>query len=247
MTGGQAVVVGGTKGLGREIASRFLARGQKVTVVSRSKPADHVDSKQPAHVAADLEQLSDARDVVASVVEANGPVQYLIFCQRYRGRGDSWAGELQVGLTATRLLVEGFAKHFFSDGDRAIGIISSVYADFVGGSQPVGYHLVKAGLNQLARYYAWELGRQGIRVNAVMPLSYVKDESREFYSGQAELNGLYKCFVPLGRMGDSADTANLLDFLCSEKAGFINGQCIFVDGGVSVVWQEEVAKSLTGL
>lgn len=247
MTEGQAVVIGGTKGLGREVASRFLARGQKVTVVSRSKPSALVDSEQLAHVAADLESLTDARETVAAVIEANGPVQYLIFCQRYRGSGDPWAGELQVGLTATRLLVEGFVNYFISDGDRAIGIVSSVYADFVGGSQPVGYHLVKAGLNQLARFYAWELGRQGIRVNAVMPLSYVKEETRKFYASKVELTGLYKRFVPLGRMGDSADTANLLDFLCSGKASFINGQCIFVDGGVSIVWQEEVAKSLSGL
>ncbi|KQZ01908.1 oxidoreductase [Pseudolabrys sp. Root1462] len=247
MSGGQAVVIGGTKGLGREIAGRFLARGQKVTLVSRSRPNHLVDGTQPVHVAADLESLTDARDIVSEVVEANGPVQYLIFSQRYRGGGDPWAGELQVGLNATRLLVEAFTNRFISEGDRAIGIVSSVYADFVGGSQPVGYHLVKAGLNQLARYYAWELGRQGIRVNAVMPLSYVKNESRPFYAAQTELTDLYKRFVPLGRMGDSVDAANLLDFLCSEKAGFINGQCIFVDGGVSVVWQEEVAKSLTGL
>jgi enoyl-[acyl-carrier-protein] reductase (NADH) len=45
-------------------------------------------------------------------------------------------------------------------------------------------------------------------------------------------------------MGNAEDSANLLDFLCSDKAAFINGQCIFVDGGVSVVWQEELAKKM---
>jgi NAD(P)-dependent dehydrogenase (short-subunit alcohol dehydrogenase family) len=247
MVAGQAVIIGGTKGLGREVAERFLARGHAVTVVSRHQPAALKAEAQLHHVAADLETLTDAAGIVGPAVAAGGPVQYLVFCQRYRGQGDPWQGELQVSLTATRILCEGFADHFVPDGDRAIGLVSSVYAEFVGGSQPLGYHVVKAGLNQLTRYYAWELGRRGIRVNGIMPLSYVKNESRDFYSLKPELTGLYKRFVPLGRMGDSQDSANLLDFLCSDKAAFINGQCIFVDGGVSVIWQEELAKSLTAV
>lgn len=245
MVSGQAVIIGGTKGLGREVAERFLARGHTVTVVSRNKPAASAAEARSHHVAADLEKLTDAAEIVGPAIAAGGAVQYLVFCQRYRGDGDPWQGELQVGLTATRILVEGFASHFVTDADRAIGVVSSVYADFVGSSQPLGYHVVKAGLNQLTRYYAWELGRRGIRVNGIMPLSYIKNESRAFYDSNSELTGLYKRFVPLGRMGDSRDSANLLDFLCSEKASFISGQCIFVDGGVSVIWQEELAKDLT--
>ena len=115
---------------------------------------------------------------------------------------DAWQGEIQVGLTASRLLIEGLAPHFCAEGDRAIGLVSSVYANFVGGSQPVGYHVVKAGLNQMIRYYAWELGRQGIRANAVMPLTYIKPESRAFYHSKPDLLALYDRFVPLRRLGD---------------------------------------------
>jgi NAD(P)-dependent dehydrogenase (short-subunit alcohol dehydrogenase family) len=244
MVKGQAVVIGGTKGLGREVTERFLARGLTVTVVSRHPPTSLEANPRLHHVTADLEMLTNSNGVVGSVVAIAGPIKYLVFCQRYRGEGDPWQGELQVGLTATRLLVEGFAGHFVQESDRAIGVVSSVYAEFIGGSQPVGYHVVKAGLNQLTRFYAWELGRRGIRVNSIMPLSYIKNESREYYGSKPELAGLYERFVPLGRLGDSGDSANLLDFLCSEKAAFINGQCIYVDGGVSVIWQEELAKNL---
>ncbi len=245
MAMGQAVIIGGTKGLGRAVTERFLARGQTVTVVSRNPPGMLKADPKLHHVAADLETLTDATAIVGSTIAAAGPIQYLVFCQRYRGAGDSWQGEFQVGLTATRILVDGFTDHFISDGDRAIGLVSSVYAEFVGPSQPIGYHVVKAAANQMTRYYAWQLGRRGIRVNGVMPLSYIKDETRDFYKSKPELTDLYKRFVPLGRMGDSHDSANLLDFLCSEKAGFINGQCIFVDGGVSLIWQEGLAKSMT--
>ena len=247
MVTGQAVIVGGTKGLGREVAERFLARGHAVTVVSRQRPAALKNDPRLRHVAVDLETLRDASAVVIPAVSGAGPIQYLVFCQRYRGEGDPWQGEFQVSLTATRILVEGFSDHFVFEGDRAIGIVSSVYAEFVGGSQPIGYHVVKAGLNQLTRYYACELGRRGIRVNGIMPLTYIKDESRNFYNSKPELAELYNRLVPLGRMGESRDSADLLDFLCSERAAFINGQCIFVDGGVSAIWQEELAKRMTGV
>jgi len=236
---GHVLVVGGTKGLGRVIAERFFARGCRITVLSRNSPED----SKFGHVAADLEQLADAAEVVAQTVKLGGPLRYLIFSQRFRGQGDPWQGEIQVGLNATRIMTEGFADHFSDDGDRAIGVVSSVYADFVGGSQPVGYHAVKAGLNQMVRYYAWTLGRKGVRCNAIMPLTYAKPETRQFYAANPKLMDVYDRFVPLRRMGDADDSANLVDFLCSTKAAFINGQCIFVDGGVSVVWPEELARS----
>lgn len=244
MSPGHAVVVGGTRGLGRVVVERFLARGFDVTAISRT-PSSGASAAR--HVAADLETLQSADATVARVLQSGGPVRYLVFCQRYRGTGDPWQGEIQVGLNASRLLIEGFAAHFCDAGDRAIGIVSSVYAGFVGSSQPVGYHVVKAGLNQMVRYYAWELGRRGIRANAVMPLTYIKPESRAFYESKPDLQDLYDRFVPLRRLGEADDSANLLDFLCSKKASFINGQSIFVDGGVSVVWPEELARNLTGL
>ena len=58
---------------------------------------------------------------------------------------------------------------------------------------------------------------------------------------------LYRNFVPMGTIGRAEDSANLLEFLCSEKASFINGQAIFVDGGVSVIWPEELARSMSGI
>lgn len=134
---------------------------------------------------------------------------------------------------------------FCAGGDKAIGVVSSVYADFVGGSQPASYHVAKAGLNQLIKYYAWTMGQKDVRINGIMPLTYLKAESRDYYLAQPELMKLYSRFVPLKRLGTADDSANLLDFLCSDKAAFINGQCIFIDGGVSVIWPEELAKSLS--
>jgi NAD(P)-dependent dehydrogenase (short-subunit alcohol dehydrogenase family) len=80
-----------------------------------------------------------------------------------------------------------------------------------------------------------------------MPLTYLKEESRNYYLSNEPLMRLYQQFVPIGTIGRVEDSANLLEFLCSEKASFINGQAIFVDGGVSVIWPEEIAKSMAQL
>jgi NAD(P)-dependent dehydrogenase (short-subunit alcohol dehydrogenase family) len=238
-----AVVVGGTRGLGRIVVERLLARGLAVSVVSRRMPADFPQRPGLRHVAADLESSAGIDRVWERACAAAGPVRYLVLSQRYRGEGDPWAGEIQVGLTASRDLIEGFAPHFAADGDRAIGVVSSVYAEFTGSSQPVGYHAVKGGLNAMVRHYAATLGRRGIRVNAIMPLTYLKPESRHHYETNAALMALYQRLVPLGRLGTADESADALDFLCSGKASFINGQCLYLDGGVSVVWPEEVAKT----
>jgi NAD(P)-dependent dehydrogenase (short-subunit alcohol dehydrogenase family) len=247
MTARHAVVIGGTRGLGRVVVERFLARGCAVSVVSRQRPADFPEQASLRHFPADLERAGGFADLCRQVAEAGGPVSYLVLSQRFRGQGDAWAGEIQVGLTASRDLIEGFVAHFTETGDRAIGVVSSVYAEFVGSSQPVGYHVVKGGLNAMVRHYAATLGRRGIRVNAIMPLTYLKRESRSFYESNEKLMDTYRRLVPLGRLGTAEESADALDFLCSERASFINGQCLFLDGGVSVVWPEEVAKSFAGL
>jgi 3-oxoacyl-[acyl-carrier protein] reductase len=247
MSGQHAVVVGGTRGLGRIIVENFLARGCVVSVVSRRKPADFAEGPRLRHFAVDLEKSETLGGLPAQIRDALGPVSYLVLSQRFRGEGDPWVGEIQVGVTASRDLIEGFTPHFTDHGDRAIGVVSSAYAEFVGCSQPVGYHVVKAGLNAMVRYYAVTLGRKGIRVNAIMPVTHLKPESRAVYEKNKKLMEAYRRLVPLGRMGTAEESANALDFLCSERASFINGQSLFLDGGVSVVFQEEVAKSFSGL
>jgi NAD(P)-dependent dehydrogenase (short-subunit alcohol dehydrogenase family) len=247
MSATHAVVVGGSRGLGLVVVERFLARGCTVTVLSRSPSDRHAGDDRVRHVVIDLEAPDGVDGVWDRVIADAGPINYLVLCQRFRGEGDPWSGEIQVGLNASRALIEGFKDHFVSAGDRAIGVVSSVYAEFTGSSQPVGYHVVKAGLNGMVRFYAGTLGRRGIRVNAIMPLSYIKDEARAFYQSKTDLLAVYDEFVPLRRMGEADDSANALDFLCSDKAAFINGQSLFIDGGASVVWSEEVAKRFKGL
>jgi NAD(P)-dependent dehydrogenase (short-subunit alcohol dehydrogenase family) len=243
-----ALIVGGTRGLGREVVRILASRGSQVSVIGRRDPPEG-DRQIPnvRHWIADLLDGEAALRAAESAVGRIGPLNYLIFCQRYRGKDNDWAGEIQVSLTATKQLIEALAPKFAPEGDRGIVLVSSVFGDRVGEGQPLSYHLGKAGINHMARFYAVSLGRKGIRVNVVTPFTFLKEESKDFYLNNKELYALYQEMIPLGRMGTAEDSANAVVFLCSPAASFINGQNLYVDGGLSAVWPETLARKLKSI
>ncbi len=236
------VVVGGSSGLGKVVSRMYAERGHRVAIVSRNRPAFADEFSNIRHFPVDLEKFSadSARVLAADIVGENGKISYLVFCQRYRGAEKTLANEIAVSLTATSDLINAFADDFVAEGDKAIAVVSSVYGDYVGSSQPLDYHVAKAGLNALVRYYAVSLGAKGIRINAISPLTYLKEESKHVYLGDKAKMDKYKKLVPLQRMGTAGECANTIAFLCSGQSSFITGQNLYVDGGVSVVWPEEL-------
>ncbi|MGZ3252724.1 MAG: SDR family NAD(P)-dependent oxidoreductase [Burkholderiaceae bacterium] len=242
-----SIVFGGTKGLGRVLARQLAARGDKVSVISRSEPPSAEQTEGVRYFAADIADASARQAALDAAIQQNGALDYLVFCQRYRGKEDAWAGELQVSLTASKQVIEYVQDRFAKEGDRGIVFVSSVFGDRVGEGQDLSYHIGKAGMNHMARFYAVNLGRKGIRTNAVTPFTFLKEESKSFYLNNKELMGLYEDIIPLGRMATSDDSANVISFLCSPAAGFVNGQNIYVDGGLSLVWPETLARKLKSI
>lgn len=237
-----AVVIGGAKGGGRAWARHAELNGRRVTVVGRTAPARGLGP------GVDFERCDLSRKGAASALCARlakkGPLDSLVFFQRFRGGGDSWDGELAVSLTASRTLIEGLAPRFAAGGARSIVLVGSNAGRLVAAEQPASYHVAKAALIQLMRYYAVALGPKGLRVNAVSSGTLVKEESAAFYASQPRLRALYESVIPLGRMGRSEDVVGAVEFLCGAKASFITGQELVVDGGVSLLMQESLARRL---
>jgi len=240
------IIFGGTKGIGLVLATTLAAQGDDVTVLGRSTPEAALSAFPTLrHLACDFVQPGSL-DAALSTLRASRPApNHLVFLQRFRGEGDKWQGEIDASLQATRKAIEFFSDQFDPAADNAIVGVSSVVGEFIAADQSVSYHLAKAGLLQLLRYYAVTLGPRGVRVNAVCPGTTVKPESADFYSKNAPLNDLYRKIVPLGRMGRAEDVVNVVRFLCSPMASFVTGQTIFVDGGVSLHSQESLARKLT--
>lgn len=241
------VIFGGTKGLGKVLARELSKRGDEVSVFSRAIPSKENKITGCQYYAADFSSVADVLSSLDNAIALSGKINYLIFCQRYRGSSDSWVGEIEVSLSAPKKIIEATQDSFNASGDRAIVFVSSVFGDKVGEGQDLSYHVGKAGINHMARYFAVNLGRKGIRVNSVTPFTFLKDESKDFYINNHELMDLYKSIVPLGRMGAAEDSANLIQFLCSSAAQYISGQNIYVDGGLSLVWPETLARQLKSI
>lgn len=242
------LIIGGTKGLGRVVARQLAQRGDFVSVFGRSEiPVTDCASGSIDSYQIDINNPSAVADSVSELVKKRGLLNYCVFLQRYRGKGDDWEGEIQTTLTATKNIVEVIIPHMEPRGDKALLMVSSVFAKYVGEGQAASYHVAKAGLDQLMRFYALNLGAKGVRCNGVTPFTFLKEESKQFYIENKEIMDVYEKIIPLRRMATTEDSANAIQYLCSKQASFISGQNIVVDGGLSLVWPETLARRLTGV
>ncbi len=240
------LIVGGTRGVGSILSKTLAEEGHIVSVIGRSPPVESYKNIQNIHYwFLDLLEHDSVAEALVNIIEKNGKLDNVIFFQRYRGQGDSWKGEIEVSINSTKKIIENLSDKFNSDNGSSIVVVTSKASDFVAEEQPLSYHIAKAALNQMVRYYAVQLGPKGIRFNCVSPGIVLKEESKEFYIKNKKVHDLYKKITPLGRMVTSEDIVNLITFLCSDKASFITGQNIVVDGGVSLQMHESLARKLT--
>lgn len=244
--GRRVVVTGATRGIGAAIARRFAAGGASVTVTGRSAVGDL--GPRIHMVQADSSTLQGAA-LLADTVQATGPVDILVDAvggSASRGRvrdltEEDWMAALQANLLAAVRLDRLIVPSMIARGSGVIIHVTSIQRRLpMPWSLP--YAAAKAALTTYSKGLANELASAGIRVNAVAPglvetpavLSRIArraadegiDESQARDSVAADLGG-----IPLGRLGEPADIAELVAFLASERAGWITGVEYVADGG----------------
>src|SRR6266567_6972612 len=142
-----SLVIGGTRGLGREVVQLLLKEENLVSVIGRHEPA--VADKSRSGVSYWTVDVSDATalaGILTEIVQRNGRLNNLVLLQRFKGEGDKWTGEIETSLSATKNIVEMLAEQFNNSGDNSIVVVSSIADQFISETQPVGYHVAKAGL-----------------------------------------------------------------------------------------------------
>jgi NAD(P)-dependent dehydrogenase (short-subunit alcohol dehydrogenase family) len=239
------LVVGGTRGIGRALVKHLVGVERNlVSVLGRSSGGD-VQSPRLTHYAVDVSNHEALLSSLDQAVASYGKFACVIFLQRHRAVKDEFDLELTVALGATKNAIDHLVeRHCFSADvqSNSIVLVSSIADRYIAPEQSLGYHIGKAGISQLARYYALSLGPLGIRVNAVSPCVVAKDEAREFYDKNEWLTDRYRKFIPLGRMGKPQDIVNAIMFLAGEQASYITGQNIVVDGGLTLRSHESLIR-----
>ena len=213
-----AVVTGGAQGIGRCIAGEFRKNGARVCVID----------KQPgAGFTGDVADEATLRRFAETVIAECGHVDFLINNALPPMRGidectwEEFNYALRVGVSASFYLTKLFLPHF-APGAAIVNISSS--RDRMSQPQTESYTAAKGGIAALTHALAVSLAGK-VRVNSISP-GWI-DTSFRRYTGPDAIQ------QPAGRVGDPLDIANMALYLCSDKAGFITGENICIDGGMT--------------
>lgn len=240
----KALVTGAARGIGRAIALELAHQGHDVAIHYRSDPgaAEQLRDEivalgvNAAVLQADLAQAEAATQLVKAAAQALGGLDILVNNAGVnrdqlilRMRDEDWDLVLRTDLTAAFLTTREALKLMVrSRYGRIINITSVV--GIGGNAGQANYAAAKAGLIGFTYSVAKEYGERGITANAVAP-GFIETEMTARLP--EEVQARYLGSIPARRFGHPEEVAHLVGFLASEKAGYINGQVICVDGGLT--------------
>lgn len=251
-----AVITGAGSGLGRAIAHRFVEEGATVLIADINEEAvketvDEIRSSggQASGQRVDVSRREDTQEMARVAAEFYGRIDILVNnagISRYRPfatmTGEDWDAVLNVDLKGVFFCSQSVAPYMVQQKYGRVVNISSATgtgaAPHATGGSPGGiaaYASAKAGVNQLTKTLARELGPHGVTVNAIAPGTFVSPfnyTSRTAQEVEEHLEYRKKTVV-LGKIGTMLEIANPVLFLASDESSYITGQTINVDGGRS--------------
>lgn len=244
--GTAALVTGGGSGIGLECARRLVADGAAVTIMGRSEERlrDGVTALEAAapsnglvrFVVGDAKSEADIEAAVKVATEVTGGLDFAVASAGRGGLGpivttplDEWTDIIATNLTGTFLLFKHAGAAIAATGGGSMVAISSIAAavthPFMG-----PYCVSKAGVDMLVRQTADELGRAGVRVNAVRP-GIVETDLVSMVMDDEQVMGSYLENMPVSRSGNVDDVASVVHFLLGPSSSWVTGTSLSVDGG----------------
>jgi NAD(P)-dependent dehydrogenase (short-subunit alcohol dehydrogenase family) len=237
MTQKIAIVTGAARGIGLATTRLFLADGWQVATIDRDEPALQAASAQLPHtlpVYCDVSVPDQVDAMVATVLSEFGRIDALvnnagvaIFRPLDQTDFDAWRTVMATNLDGVFLCTQA-AILALKESRGAIVNIASI-SGLRASTLRVAYGTSKAAVIHLTKQLAIELGDYGVRVNCVSP-GPVKTKLAEAVHSPEIINAYYDG-IPLNRSATEQDIAEAVVFLCSEKANYITGQMLAVDGG----------------
>ncbi|MFO0899679.1 MAG: glucose 1-dehydrogenase [Pirellulales bacterium] len=247
LDGARALVTGGSRGLGAEIATVLAEAGADLAIVGRqsagleqTRAAVLARARSCLSIEADLQAVEDTRAAGARALEHFGTIDILVNNAGVFHRQpllettvENWDETLAVNLRAPFLLAQLVAPGMRAQRRGKIINISSVAA-VVGCEGHAAYSSSKGGLDMLTRVLATELGPFNIQTNSVAPAIVLTDMGKQAWSDPAKADPV-KATIPARRFGEPREIADLVLYLAAPASDFVCGQVMLIDGGYSAV------------
>ena len=229
MPGRTIIITGGASGIGAATADHFASLGDAPFVFDVSQP----EGDRPfTHV--DVSDRDALRAAVDEVVATTGRLDALVACAGinrdqvfWKLSDDDWRRVIDVNLDGSYHALRAAIPHFRAAGRGAAVLVGSINGER-GAFGQANYSASKAGVVALARTVAREVGRFGVRVNAVSPGYIDTPMTRPLPD---DIVRAAHDASPLGRIGEPREVATAIAFLCSDEASYITGTVLRVDGG----------------
>lgn len=249
-SGKTILITGGASGMGLAMAKVFARSGGTILIVDNNVRLGReaiktikAETKSSCHfLKCDLTKEQSIKRLIQTIEKRFRGMDILINNCRCSQRTSLLEESYKTWITTTDAMLKAsfFLAQYAVQGmkRRKAGIIlniSSVLSQFVSHESP-SYHATKSAVEGLTRYLAVHAAKFGVRVNGISPGFIVKSGHIErFYSEENEVfrTSALACH-PLGKVGLEEDIAHIAEFLCSDKARFINGQTIVADGGLTI-------------
>jgi NAD(P)-dependent dehydrogenase (short-subunit alcohol dehydrogenase family) len=237
------VVTGGTRGIGRAAVRKFCEEGACTVIVNRNSDDGAAyknelikEGYSADSVTADVSGVESVKKAIEEICSRHTRIDVLVNCAGVNTRKkaedfneDDWNYMVNINLKGVFFTCIEAGKRMLAQGKGSIVSVSSIQGEVVLPERAI-YAITKGGIKQLTKSLAVEWAERGVRVNAISP-AFIDTPMVRKVLEDPEWNAAIMAHTPMKRVGRPEEVAELISFLASDKASFITGANVMIDGG----------------